>query len=110
MESTNRVVFPKIHHPDDWDVYLGDCRIDLKNKDQTLSFKRCTDEYDLWFDLEDCRLRYTIMAFTLEMIKSGKIFDKEPSEEGAKVLTMESPVVKQWLASERVKWTISDHE
>lgn len=102
MDSNKKEVFPKILHPDDWDVYLNDCRIDLKNKDQTLTFKQCTDEYDLWFELEDCRLRYTILTFTIEMIKAGKIFDKDPKEEGAKPVTMESPVVKKWLASEQV--------
>lgn len=108
--DSGRPVFPTIVHPDDWDVYLGDCRIDLKNKEQTLSFKQCTQEYDLWFELEDCRLRFTILTFTIDMIKAGKIYDRDPGEEGAVLLTLESPVVKQWLASERVKWSKSDHE
>lgn len=49
METTND--FVKINIPNDSDVCLKDCKIDLMNKEQKLTFKQCTDEYDMWYDL-----------------------------------------------------------
>lgn len=80
MESTRGSQFVTIKKPKDSDVNLSECRIDLNDKDQELSFKQCTDEFDMWYELENARIRYLIYTFTLNMIKNGKIFDKDPNE------------------------------
>ena len=101
-------IFPKISRPTEADVLTKECRINLKDKEQKLSFKQCIDEYEMWFDLESAAIRYLVMEFTIEMIKLQKIYDKNPTEDGATVLTMESEAVKKWIGSERVKFTKLD--
>jgi hypothetical protein len=68
------------------------------------------DEYNLFWSLENHQICYLVLKFAKQMLQDGKIFNKSPSAEGAAALTMESEIIKRWMASERVRWTFGDQE
>ena len=109
-DETRKENFPKIDRPDDWHVNHKDCRIDLKDKEQKLSIITCFDEYNMWWSLEYHKVTYLVLTFTIEMIKDGKVYNKDPTKDDAELLTMTSPIVKKWLNSERVKYTQLDQK
>ena len=96
--------------PDDWNVNYKDCRINLEDKEQKLSIITIFDEYNMWWSLEYHKITWLIYQFGIEMIKNEKVYNKDPAAEGAKVLTMDAPLVKKWLNSERIKWTKMDQK
>ena len=53
--------FPKIKKPDDYAVNSSDCKIDITNFDQKLSFQSCVDEYNFWWSLELHKLAWVIV-------------------------------------------------
>lgn len=102
--------FIEIKTPSEWDVNLKDLRIDIKNQDQKLSLKVVVDEYNLFWTLENHTICNLILTFAQDMIKAGKIYNKKPDAEGATALTMESDIIKKWMGSERVRWTLADQK
>ena len=64
----------------------------------------------MWWSLEYHKITWLVLQFTLEMIKNQKVYSKDPSADGSELLTMDSPIIKKWLNSERVKWTKLDQK
>lgn len=62
----------------------------------------------MWWVLENHQICHLILKFSKDLIAAGNLFNKNPTAEGAVPLTMESDIIKKWMGSERVKWTMQD--
>ena len=58
----------------------------------------------MWCELENAAVKFLVFTFIIDMIKAEKVFDKEPAEEGATPVSIDNEEVKEWLATDDVKY------
>ena len=104
FDQTVKQDFPRIVKPDDWDCNLDELKIDLKNKEQKLNLKEVTDEYELFWELENHKVCYLILKFLEEMVILGNITHADAP------LTKTSKEYTDFLKTESVKYTLKDQK
>lgn len=67
---------------------------------------KCVDEYNEWWSLDYFNMEHLIYKFTIDMVKLGNIYSKDPSAPGSVPITMEYPLLQKWMKSTRVSFTL----
>lgn len=84
---------------------MRDCTIDIKEKEIPIEFEEVVSEHHRFYYDDYHQIYDQILKHFLEMLENGLVTDKDGN-----TLSKDSQVVKDWLATEEVQYTILDQE
>lgn len=95
-EATIAENFPIITAPTLEDYPVHECKIDLKDKSQAISFEKIKKEFDFWSKFEVHQMRWLILEFLKEMIKESKV---TLTDDATDPVTLETAEIAEFLKS-----------
>jgi hypothetical protein len=97
--------FPEILRPTEQEVDMIDCLIDVNEKEMPIEFEEVVAEHKRFYYTDHHQIYNRILKHFLEMLPLEMVTDKDGN-----TLNKESESVKEFLATEEVKYTLLDQE
>jgi len=97
--------FPKIVRPQESEICMLDCKIDVNDTEMPIELEECISEHKRFYYTDHHHVYNRILKHVLAMLDKGLLTDSSGN-----TLSKDSASVKEYLASDMVKYTQLDEE